>query len=95
MTLDRPVREPETADGATVAAPLASGFAAYSGLAQLPPPGYLGRSHDHPRRLTPLPLALIPWVVQAQSQEVTPTAGATSANPPAKPTNLPDLVGAR
>ena len=33
-------------------------------------------------------LALIPWVVQAQSQEVTPTASATGANPPAKPTNL-------
>ncbi len=33
-------------------------------------------------------LALIPWVVQAQSQEVTPTAAATGANPPAKPTNL-------
>ena len=48
----------------------------------------MGRSHDHPRRLTPLPLALIPWVVQAQSPEVTPTAGATGANPPAKPTNL-------
>ena len=51
------------------------------------------------RRLAPLPLlliglaalavlALIPWVVQAQSQEVTPTAAATGANPPAKPTNL-------
>ena len=33
-------------------------------------------------------LVLIPWVVQAQSQEVTPTAGATGTNPPAKPTNL-------
>ena len=33
-------------------------------------------------------LVLIPWVVQAQSQEVTPTAGATGENPPAKPTNL-------
>ena len=33
-------------------------------------------------------LALIPWVVQAQSQEVTATAAATGANPPAKPTNL-------
>ena len=33
-------------------------------------------------------LVLIPWVVQAQSQEVTPTAAATGANPPAKPTNL-------
>ena len=51
------------------------------------------------RRLVPLPpllivlaalaaLALIPWIVQAQSQEVTPTADATGANPPAKPTNL-------
>ena len=52
------------------------------------------------RRLAPLPvlliglaalcaaLVLIPWVVQAQSQEVTPTAAATGANPPAKPTNL-------
>ena len=48
----------------------------------------MGRSHDHPRRLTPLPLTLIPWAVQAQSQEVTPTAGAIGANPPAKPTNL-------
>ena len=33
-------------------------------------------------------LVLIPWVVQAQSQEVTATAAATGANPPAKPTNL-------
>ena len=33
-------------------------------------------------------LVLIPWVVQAQSQEVTPTASATGENPPAKPTNL-------
>ena len=33
-------------------------------------------------------LVLIPWVVQAQSQEVTPTAGATGENLPAKPTNL-------
>ena len=33
-------------------------------------------------------LVLIPWVVQAQAQEVTPTAGATGTNPPAKPTNL-------
>ena len=51
------------------------------------------------RRLAPLPLlliglaaiaalVLIPWVVHAQSQEVTPTASATGANPPAKPTNL-------
>ena len=52
------------------------------------------------RRLAPLPvlliglaalcaaLVLIPWVVQAQSQEVTPTAAATGTNPPAKPTNL-------
>ena len=51
------------------------------------------------RRLAPLPLlliglaalavlVLIPWVVQAQSQEVTPTAAATGTNPPAQPTNL-------
>ena len=33
-------------------------------------------------------LALIPWIVQAQSQEVTATAAATGANPPAKPTSL-------
>ena len=33
-------------------------------------------------------LVLIPWAVQAQSQEVTPTAGATGENAPAKPTNL-------
>ena len=33
-------------------------------------------------------LVLIPWVVQAQSQEVTPTAAATGTNPPAQPTNL-------
>ena len=33
-------------------------------------------------------LVLIPWVLQAQSQEVTQTADATGANPPAKPTNL-------
>ena len=51
------------------------------------------------RRPAPLPLvlaglvicaalALIPWIVQAQSQEVTATAAATGTNPPAKPTNL-------
>ena len=51
------------------------------------------------RRLAPLPLLLIglavlaalvlvPWVVQAQSQEVPPTAGAIGTNPPAQPTNL-------
>ena len=52
------------------------------------------------RRPAPLPLLLIglaviaaamlliPWVIQAQSQEVTPTADATGENPPAKPTNL-------
>ena len=54
------------------------------------------------RRLAPLPLLLlfiglaalaaglvvIPWVVQAQSQEVTPTQAATGSNPPAKPTSL-------
>ena len=54
------------------------------------------------RRVSPLPLLLlfiglavlaaglvvIPWVVQAQSQEVTPTAAATGSNPPAKPTSL-------
>ena len=33
-------------------------------------------------------LVLIPWVVQAQSQGVTPTAAATGDSPPAKPTNL-------
>ena len=33
-------------------------------------------------------LLLIPWVIQAQSQEVTPTADATGENPPAKPANL-------
>ena len=37
MTLDRPVHAPETADGTAVAALLASGFAAYGGLAQMPP----------------------------------------------------------
>ena len=94
MTPDRPVHAAEAANGATapaVALHVAQGSAVHGGLAQTftpPPPGYLGRSHDHPRRLTPLPLALIPWVVQAQSQEVTPTAGPTGANPPAKPTNL-------
>ena len=52
------------------------------------------------RRLAPLPLLLIglaaiaalalliPWVVQAQSQDVTPTAAATGTNPPAVPTTL-------
>ena len=52
------------------------------------------------RRLAPLPLmliglaalcaalVLIPWVVQAQSQGVTPTAAATGTTPPAQPTNL-------
>ena len=33
-------------------------------------------------------LLIIPWVVQAQSQEVTPTAAATGETPPAQPTNL-------
>ena len=33
-------------------------------------------------------LALIPWVVQAQSQEVTATAAATGTNPTAKPNSL-------
>ena len=33
-------------------------------------------------------LALIPWIVQAQSQEVTPTAAPTGENPPAVPMNL-------
>ena len=52
------------------------------------------------RRLAPLPLlaglaalavlVLIPWAAQAQSQEVTPTAGATGTNPPAAPTSLQD-----
>ena len=52
-----------------------------------------------PRRLSPLllmltglaalaALVLVPWVLQAQSQEVTQTADATGGNPPAKPTNL-------
>ena len=54
------------------------------------------------RRVSPLPLLLlfiglaviaaalllIPWVVQAQSQEVSPTAAATGSNPPAQPTSL-------
>ena len=45
MTLDRPVHAAETADGPAapaVAAPLASGFAAYGGLAQMftPPPDF-------------------------------------------------------
>ena len=52
------------------------------------------------RRLAPLPLLLIglaaiaalalliPWVVQAQSQDVTPTAAATGTNPPAVPTTI-------
>ena len=41
LELDRPVHAPETADGtmaSAVAAPLASGFATYGGLAQTPPP---------------------------------------------------------
>ena len=38
MVLDRPDHAPEAADGTTVAAPLASGFAARSGLAQMSPP---------------------------------------------------------
>ena len=33
-------------------------------------------------------LLIIPWVVQAQAREVTPTTGATGTNPPAQPTNL-------
>ena len=45
MTLDRPVHADETADGTAahaVAAPLASGFAAYGGLAQMfTPPDFL------------------------------------------------------
>ena len=52
------------------------------------------------RRRAPLPLLLIglaviavalliiPWAVQAQTQEVTPTPEATGDNPPAQPTNL-------
>ncbi len=51
------------------------------------------------RRLAPLPLmlialaalavlVLIPWVVQAQAQEVTPTRDATGGTPPAQPTTL-------
>ena len=49
------------------------------------------------RRLAPLPLLLaglavltlvIALTVHAQSQEVTPTGGATGTNPPAQPTNL-------
>ena len=50
MAFDRPVHAPETADGTTapaVAAPLASGFAAYGGLAQMftppPPPDFWPR----------------------------------------------------
>ena len=51
-------------------------------------------------RLAPLALLLmglavivaavlvVPWAVQAQDQEVTPTAGSTGSNPPVKPTNL-------
>ncbi len=45
MTLNRPVHAADAADGATVAAPLASGFAAYGGPAQMftppPPPRFL------------------------------------------------------
>ena len=55
------------------------------------------------RRLAKLPLlliglaalaalVLIPWVVQAQSQEVTATAAATGTNPPAKPSSLQATV---
>ena len=75
MALDRPVHAPETADGTAapaVAAPLASGFAAYSGLAQMftPPPifglGWPGVGHDH-----------IPASCAA------PTAGVSSAHAPA------------
>ena len=65
-------------------------------------PGRPGVGHERTsRRLAPLPLLLIGLVVlclsvaltvaltvQAQSQEVTPTADATGTNPPAKPTNL-------
>ena len=48
MAVDRPVHAPEAADGTAapaVAAPLASGFAAYGGLAQMftPPPRFLGQ----------------------------------------------------
>ena len=38
-------------------------------------------------------LVLVPWVLQAQSQEVTQTADATGGNPPAKPTNLQASAG--
>ena len=31
---------------------------------------------------------IVPWAVQAQDPEVTPTAGSTGSNPPAKPSNL-------
>ena len=53
------------------------------------------------RRLAPLLLLLaglavltlaVALTVQAQSQEVTPTAAATGTNPPAKPTNLQGSV---
>ena len=33
-------------------------------------------------------LVLVPWIVHAQAQEVTPTSGATGDTPPAKPTSL-------
>ena len=77
MTLDRPVHADETADGTAahaVAAPLASGFAAYGGLAHMftpPPPrfsalsGWLAGRDYLPEALAP-GLLIIPWAVQAQ-----------------------------
>ena len=65
MVLDRPVHAAEAADGTTVGAPLASGCAAYGGLAQnAPPPRFLasaGRGYvmTTSQRLSPLPLLLI------------------------------------
>ena len=76
MTLDRPVHAVETADGPAapaVAAPLASGFAAYGGLAQMftPPPPDFGPLRPAGRDYLPEALApgllIIPWAVQAQS----------------------------
>ena len=82
MTLDRPIHAAETADetaAPAVAAPLASGFAAYDGLAQMPPdfrPSQAGWRVMITSRAALAPsLRIIPRAVQAQSDPTGVTAG--------------------
>ena len=78
MILDRPVHAPEAADGTTasaVAAPVASGFAVYGGLAQTfnpPPPDFRPSQAGWRVMITSQAalassLLIIPWAVQARS----------------------------